>query len=541
MAVPPLLDLLRPKTKSPNGYLAQTAPPLSVYDVKDVLARIGSRDPASAPLFVAALKDSDENARSAAARSLGESGALADDAVPALVRALHDNSYSVQEAATAALGQAGAAAKGALTELVAVLRDPKGLQRSDTLTAVRKIAEGLQDSRDISKNALLASALSLLNGAGTDGNRDSWRNELRLLKRSVDALQAIEKEVLARGPLPEPDLDAPIEDLQDLDLSASAIVVDGKTASADALLTRGADNLVRVNQKGASLIDRSEGIVTAVVKSTGKKIMLIKEQGMLRLYRPYKKSYALLIAISDYPSDSGYARLPQAVQQARELERTLQAQGFEVLPPLYNQQATAENIRSALRNSPATNDDRLFVYFGGHGDDVPAFGGERFGYIVPYGATKLDLPEKGIPLEELRTSIAKLLLAKQVLFALDSCQSGLVASRESDKAVDERLRSLHDIETMSRRPGRMFLTAGSGGQVALDVNGGIFTEALIEAIQGKIGDVPLGVVTLYRLYDYIRSKVYDRAKFLGHQQEPAMDVPLGSAGWVFVVDTTLVP
>ena len=33
-----------------------------------------------------------------------------------------------------------------------------------------------------------------------------------------------------------------------------------------------------------------------------------------RLFRPYGDSYALMIAVSDYPASSGYSKLPNAVK-----------------------------------------------------------------------------------------------------------------------------------------------------------------------------------------------------------------------------------
>lgn len=339
-----------------------------------------------------------------------------------------------------------------------------------------------------------------------------------------------------------PAVEEVIDDLAALDLEKAIVDIDGQALPATELLVRGEDQKTRLKRAAPQAMTSADGFFMGVIRSTGQKLTLVKEQGMLRLFRPYKKSYALLIAVTEYRHASEFKRLPQAVAQAQELEKVLRAQGFEILPPLYDRAATADNIRNALRNAPVTEDDRLFVYFGGHGADSVGFNGDRYGYIVPYDAVKATLDEKGIPLEELTGRFSKLIRAKQVLFALDSCQSGLALTRGGDFDSDaERLRALRDIEAMSREPGRMFLTAGTGDQPAIDVNGGIFTRALIEAIQGK-ADVPRnGVTTYFELFEYIRTRVTNAARSYTEQQDPNEGVVVGRRGWVFVNDRTLLP
>ena len=137
---------------------------------------------------------------------------------------------------------------------------------------------------------------------------------------------------------------------------------------------------------------------------------------------------------------SGYHTLPKAVVQAKELEATLRAKGFEILPSLYDSAATKENIENALRTAPATEDDRLLVYFGGHGDDIPTFQGKAYGFLVPFNGKKNDLAGTAIPVQDLRDKYAQILKAKQIFFALDSCQSGLAINSGAGTGASEGAR-----------------------------------------------------------------------------------------------------
>jgi hypothetical protein len=499
--------------------------------------RISKSYPDAEPLFVEALKDDQESLRMIATRALGASAELSAEGVRGLRKALHDPSRMVGRKAIGALGEAGERGKEGLEDLIAMAWSPEESWRLEILSAVRQIAEGLQNRGDVSKNAVLKSGLVALTSMPPVSpgayQGPKWSDEVRLLRRSVDALDTIEKQILVEGRTTEGASGTTIEDLDGVNLSGVTIRIEGKTMPASVLLTRGTDNRVRIKQSAGAIFAGRDGAVAVHLeyKNGSQWGMLLLEQARLSFFRPFRTSYALVIAISNYPSGSGYRSLPYAERQASRLASDLQAQGFDVRT-LYGSQATRENIRSALGGISAQSQDRLFVYFGGHGDDRTGF--DKMGYIVPYDATQGNLRQKGIALEELRL-MARQQGAKQTLFALDSCQSGLVAVRGPLESMEKRIQSVHDIETMSRANGITFLTAGTGAQPALDANGGFFTEALIEAVEGGIADVPLGVVDIYRLISHIRLKVNHMASMVGRRQEPGMEVARGDAGWVFVV------
>jgi uncharacterized caspase-like protein len=287
-----------------------------------------------------------------------------------------------------------------------------------------------------------------------------------------------------------------------------------------------------------SLPDGFHGLtVTRGGQDILKRIGFYKEQLSLKLFRPFAKTYALIVAVGDYPSESGYAKLPSAVPQARELEKTLREQGFTVLPPLYDKEATRSRIETALRTAPAGEDYRLFVYFGGHGDDEKGFQGKPVGYLLPYDGRKADLWGTAIPLDKIAGEYSSRLRAKHVLFALDSCQSGLAISRGTapELATDElkRFKALADIEALTSEPGRTILTAGTGGEDAIDVSGGIFTAALIDGIRGKADADRNGVVDYFELFAYVWGRVNAEARQWVRKQQPA-DYQLGNGRWVFI-------
>jgi photosystem II stability/assembly factor-like uncharacterized protein len=332
-----------------------------------------------------------------------------------------------------------------------------------------------------------------------------------------------------------------IPGLQGLDLESSELLLDGKRVPAAQVITRGSGGSMVLTPSTSALAALANGFHTlTVTRGSGdvlNRIGFYKEELTLKLFRPYARSYALLIAVGDYPAQSGYRKLPNAVAQAKDLEKALRSQGFTVLPPLYDRDATRARIEEAIRTAPVGPEDRLFVYFGGHGDDEEGFQQKPVGYLLPYDGRKSDLWGTAIPLDKFAGEYSSRLRAKHVLFALDSCQSGLALTRGDLPGLQaeelRRFKALADIEALSSEPGRTIMTAGSGGQDALDISGGIFTAALTDAIRGKADLDHNGVVDYFELFAYVWGRVNSEARQWTQKQQPA-DYHLGNGRWVFV-------
>lgn len=269
-------------------------------------------------------------------------------------------------------------------------------------------------------------------------------------------------------------------------------------------------------------------------------VTIYKEKQLLRAFRPFGRSVAILIAVSAYPEASGYSPLLQAEPQARELEMYLKQNGFETIT-LYGPRATRENIRDTVTRLNLGPQDRLLVYFGGHGDfDHTA--AESVGYVVPIDGVRARRATTAIRLSDFVGTYTRAISAKQILFVFDSCQSGFAIKRgDIDRAALRRLKAYQDIKYYAQR-GRMILTAGSEGEAALDVNGGVFTRAFLAGIRGRadreVGDSN-GVVDFYELFAYIHREVTQAAAARGYLQHPDFSVADGMGRFFFIYDRSL--
>jgi len=143
----------------------------------------------------------------------------------------------------------------------------------------------------------------------------------------------------------------------------------------------------------------------------------------------YDNSWALIIGIDKYENVSN---LDYAVKDANSIASLLQ-DNFNFpsknVTVLLNEEATFTNIRKGLSkvSSSAKANDRVLIYFAGHGmtDDLPD-GGEM-GYLLPIEAKRDELFTTSIPMDDLKR-ISSMSKSKHMLFLIDACYGGLAAT-----------------------------------------------------------------------------------------------------------------
>ena len=143
----------------------------------------------------------------------------------------------------------------------------------------------------------------------------------------------------------------------------------------------------------------------------------------------YDNSYALIIGIDKYEN---VPNLDYAVSDANSIASLLK-DNFNFpsknVKVLLNNEATYLNIRESLDeiSSLAKENDRVLIFFAGHGltNDLPD-GGEM-GYILPIDGKRDKLFATSIPMEDMKR-ISSMSQSKHMLFLIDACYGGLAAT-----------------------------------------------------------------------------------------------------------------
>lgn len=242
----------------------------------------------------------------------------------------------------------------------------------------------------------------------------------------------------------------------------------------------------------------------------------------------YSNSWAMVIGINDYAK---WPKLQYAVQDAQSVRQVLiEKLGFpsDHVFALQNGEATRNGILAAfhdrLANPNIKKDDRIFVFFAGHGATRKLSSGRDLGYIVPVDSDPNAFAADAIPMTEIQ-NISESLNSKHVFFVMDACYSGLGLTRGG---------AANYLRDNAKRIGRQMLTAGGSDQMVADggPNGhSVFTWTLMQGLSGKADLNGDGIITATELAAYVAPAVAAVS-----QQTPAFGSLPGSEGGDFVFE-----
>ncbi|HTD23915.1 MAG TPA: polysaccharide deacetylase family protein [Terriglobales bacterium] len=247
----------------------------------------------------------------------------------------------------------------------------------------------------------------------------------------------------------------------------------------------------------------------------------------------YRESWAAIIGIDNYQK---WPKLRYAANDAQGV-RDLLVQKYKFKPQnvflLLDGDATRQNILSLLGDKLANQDmvkreDRVFVFYAGHGATRKLPSGRDLGYIIPVDADLENYQGQAISMTNFQ-DIAEAIPAKHLLFVMDSCYSGLALTRGGTIS-----NSSNYLQEIARREAREMFTAGGADEQVADngPNGhSVFTWTLLQALDGR-GDLNGdGVITATELAAYVAPAV----SALSHQTPAFGNMP-GSEGGDFIFD-----
>jgi peptidoglycan/xylan/chitin deacetylase (PgdA/CDA1 family)/tetratricopeptide (TPR) repeat protein len=247
--------------------------------------------------------------------------------------------------------------------------------------------------------------------------------------------------------------------------------------------------------------------------------------------QPYRESWAAIIGIDDYVN---WQKLQYATHDAQGVKDLLiQKYGFKPdhVFTLLDGQATRQNILSLLGDklgdaTTVQREDRVLVFYAGHGATRKLASGRELGYIIPVDADLTDFEGTAISMTNFQ-DISEAIPAKHVLFVMDSCYSGLALTRGGVE-----LPSQNYLNEISRREARQMFTAGGADQQVADngPNGhSVFTWTLLQGLDGRADLNGDGVITATELAAYVAPAV----SALSHQTPAFGNMP-GTEGGDFI-------
>jgi uncharacterized caspase-like protein len=116
------------------------------------------------------------------------------------------------------------------------------------------------------------------------------------------------------------------------------------------------------------------------------------------------------------------------VNDARAIEKLVRGLGFDEVITVLDREATQQRILRVLGDelyAKTQDDDRVFIFFAGHGQtqDLPNAG--KDGYIIPVDGDLNNYYSTAISMQQLQR-LADRIRAKHMFYAMDACFSGLL-------------------------------------------------------------------------------------------------------------------
>ena len=232
------------------------------------------------------------------------------------------------------------------------------------------------------------------------------------------------------------------------------------------------------------------------------------------------RSYALVVGISQYKNlpASGQLQFPERDAEAIYTE-LISAEGgqfpAENVHKLIGARATLANLRAELEGwlpSVAKDDDRVLIYFAGHG-----FVSEGKAYLAPADIDLKNITATAYPMDTLGSVIGSKIHARWKVLLTDSCHSGAITPEADRVQVNHSLldlnRSLFSLTASRDREVSYESPKWGGGH-------GVFTYYVIKGMEGEADTDGDGQVTADELADYVHTNVRNDTK---EQQNPTSE------------------
>lgn len=199
----------------------------------------------------------------------------------------------------------------------------------------------------------------------------------------------------------------------------------------------------------------------------------------------YSASYALLVGVERY-AHPGWNRLPTIPDELESVGAMLARQGFEVeMRHNLGGRALLDALSDFVADKGFDENNRLLIYFSGHGETVTQPDGRQMGYFVPadappYRADPRAFRTRALSMNRVMAT-AREIRSKHALFVFDSCFSG---SLFQSRGFGGNHRSLEKLLT---KPVRYFITSGSADETV--PSDSAFTRAFVDAFESGAADL----------------------------------------------------
>ena len=271
------------------------------------------------------------------------------------------------------------------------------------------------------------------------------------------------------------------------------------------------------------------GLFSQEVEKRGIGLKLEEKKAALTSY--FSRNWALIIGIDKYQNANPLRYAVNDAKAVRDLIVNEFGFGAKNVIELYDEMATKDNILRAFDDliKNTGENDRVFIFYAGHGITMPLPEGKERGYILPVDADPSKPVLTAISTDQLN-EFSEAIPAKHLYFVMDACYGGLIFTRSQPVSAEIQ----NFLEVISTRRTRQAITAGGRDQPVFDTGPSghsVFTFHFINGLKTMMADLDKnGVVTASEIASYILPRVTAESK---GQQTPQYGILVGDRGGEF--------
>lgn len=265
-------------------------------------------------------------------------------------------------------------------------------------------------------------------------------------------------------------------------------------------------------------------VPAASVKTGGQSVQLVELQpGSF-----YHKSWAIVIGINKYDV---WPPLEYAVRDAQAVAQAFREIGFDEVIEILDKEATRNRILTMLGSELPKKvgpEDRVVIFFAGHGQTESLPDGKEQGYIIPVDGDLSNYFTTAISMQQVR-EISERVPAKHILYVMDACYSGHGFTRAFgvEPAINGYLQKITSMRSVQ------MITAGGKKEQVVELQGhGLFTQYFLRGLDGEADRDNDKVVTASELGAYLMPQV---SRASGNLQTPQYGRLDGEGEVVFTV------
>ena len=251
----------------------------------------------------------------------------------------------------------------------------------------------------------------------------------------------------------------------------------------------------------------------------------------------YNDSWALIIGINKYQNapDLNYAE-----KDAKDFKDLLSKNyGFKEsnITMILSKEATKNNILAGFDDilKKANKEDRVVVYYAGHGDTYELPTGGDMGFLLPVDGDPENLYLSSIKMQEMY-DLADMSFAKHILYLVDACYGGLtIHSRGLQKDMTPEY-----LKKLTKERGRQVITAGGKDEEVIENpkwGNSAFTKNLLNGLGENLlaDENDDGIITADELGSFIKNRVIVDVNGMHTPQQGRIGSDMGE--FVFISET----